>query len=374
MTRIRTTHTGSLPRPQELEAMIVARDAGDQVAGFEQAAAAAVDDAVRHQVAAGIDVVNDGEQGKQSYSTYVQDRLTGFEGESLGFGDLPELRDHPDFGPHMAGLMQSIHIKTPACVGPVRLRDPDAVKRDVERLLHAAADAGVPRERLFMSAASPGVIAFFFADRHYGDREAYLGDLAAAMRPEYEAIVEAGITLQLDCPDLAMARHLLFAESDLEEFRREISLNVEALNEALGTLPAERIRMHVCWGNYEGPHHRDVDLADILDVVLRARPNGISVEASNPRHGHEWRVFEGVTLPDGKYVIPGVVDSTSNFIEHPALVAQRLERYVSLLGPDRVMAGTDCGFGTFVGQAQVAPSIAWAKLTSLVEGAALLGS
>ena len=374
MTRIHTTHTGSLPRPQELEAMIVARDAGDQVAGFEQAAAAAVDDAVRHQVAAGIDVVNDGEQGKQSYSTYVQDRLTGFEGESLGFGDLPELRDHPDFGPHMAGLMQTIHIKTPACVGPVRLRDPDAVKRDVERLLQAAADAGVPRERLFMSAASPGVIAFFFADRHYGDREAYLGDLAAAMRPEYEAIVEAGITLQLDCPDLAMARHLLFAESELEEFRREITLNVEALNEALRTLPAERLRMHVCWGNYEGPHHRDVGLADILDVVLRAKPNGISVEASNPRHGHEWRVFEGVTLPDGKYVIPGVVDSTSNFIEHPALVAQRLERYVSLLGPDRVMAGTDCGFGTFVGLAQVAPSIAWAKLTSMVDGAALLGS
>jgi 5-methyltetrahydropteroyltriglutamate--homocysteine methyltransferase len=354
--------------------MIIARDDGEQVAGFDQAVAAAVDDVVRRQVAAGIDLLNDGEQGKPGYSTYVQDRLTGFEGESLGFGDLPELRDHPDFGPHMAGLMQTIHIRTPACVGPVRPRDPDAAKRDVDRLLRAAADAGIPRERLFMSAASPGVIAFFFADQHYGDREAYLGDLAAAMRPEYEAIVEAGITLQLDCPDLAMARHLLFAQSELDEFRREIALNVEALNEAVRTLPAERLRIHVCWGNYEGPHHRDAGLADILDVVLRAKANGISVEASNPRHGHEWQVFEDVTLPDGKYVIPGVVDSTSNFIEHPVLVAQRLDRYVSLLGPDRVMAGTDCGFGTFVGLVQVAPSIAWAKLSALVEGAALLGS
>jgi 5-methyltetrahydropteroyltriglutamate--homocysteine methyltransferase len=373
MTRIRTTHTGSLPRPHELEAMIVARDDGDQVVGFEQSVAAAVDDVVGRQVATGIDVLNDGEQGKQGYSTYVQDRLTGFEGESLGFGDLPELRDHPDYGPHMAGLMQTIHIRTPACVGPVRPKDPGAVTRDVERLLRAAAEAGVPRERLFMSAASPGVIAFFFADQYYGNREAYLSDLAAAMRPEYEAIVEAGITLQLDCPDLAMARHLLFAASELDEFRREIALNVEALNEALRTLPAERLRMHVCWGNYEGPHHRDVGLADILDMVIRAKPNGISVEASNPRHGHEWRVFEDVTLPDGKYVIPGVVDSTSNFIEHPALVAQRLERYVTLLGPERVMAGTDCGFGTFVGLAQVAPSVAWAKLSAMVEGAALLG-
>ena len=374
MTRIRTTHTGSLPRPPELEAMIVARDGGAQVEGIEDEVAAAVSDVVRRQAASSIDLLNDGEQGKQGYSTYVQDRLTGFEGESRGFGDLPELRDHPDYGPHMAGMMQAVHISTPAAVGPVRLKDPDAVRRDVDRLLRAAADAGVPRERLFMSAASPGVIAFFFADQYYGDREAYLGDLAAAMRPEYETIVEAGITLQLDCPDLAMARHLLFAESELEAFRREITLNVEALNEALRAVPAERLRMHVCWGNYEGPHHHDVELADIIDIVLRAKPNGISVEASNPRHGHEWQVFDGMTLPEGKYVIPGVVDSTSNFIEHPALVAQRLERYVGLLGPERVIAGTDCGFGTFVGLAQVAPSIAWAKLSAMVEGAALLGS
>jgi 5-methyltetrahydropteroyltriglutamate--homocysteine methyltransferase len=372
MPRIRTTHTGSLPRPSELEAMIVARDAGEETPGFDGQVVAAVDAAVRRQTEVGIDVVNDGEQGKPGYSTYVQDRLTGFEGEWPGFGDLPELRDYPDYGPHMAGLMQTIHIKTPACTGPVRLKDPGAVKRDVERLLRAADDAGVERDRLFMSAASPGVIAFFFADQFYGDREAYLADLAAAMRPEYEAIVEAGITLQLDCPDLAMARHLLFGDLGLEDFRREAMLNVEALNDALGSLPPERVRMHVCWGNYEGPHDHDVLLADIIDVVLRAKPNGLLVEASNPRHGHEWRVFEDVDLPDGKYVVPGVVDSTSNFVEHPALVAQRLERYVALLGPERVMAGTDCGFGTFVGLAQVAPSIAWAKLAAMVEGASLL--
>ena len=373
MSRIRTTHTGSLPRPHDLEEMIVEHDAGREPPGLEQRVAAAVDDVVRRQAETGIDLVNDGEQGKQGYATYVQDRLTGFDGESSGFGDLLELHDHPDYGAHMGALMQSIHIKTPACTGPVRLRDPDAVKRDVERLLKAAEAAGVERDRLFMSAASPGVIAFFFPDQHYGDREAYLGDLAAAMRPEYEAIVDAGITLQLDCPDLAMARHLLFADRELEEFRREITLNVAALNEALRDLPAERLRMHVCWGNYEGPHHHDVALSDVLDIVLRARPNGISIEASNPRHGHEWQAFEDVSLPEGKYVIPGVVDSTTNFIEHPALVAQRLQRFVSLLGPERVVAGTDCGFGTFVGLAQVAPSIAWAKLSAMVEGAALLG-
>ena len=374
MNRVRTTHTGSLPRPHELEAMIVARDEGVEEPGFEAHVDRAVGEAVRREVAVGLDVVNDGEQGKPGYATYVQDRLTGFEGESLGFGDLPELRDFPDYGPHMAALMRTIHISTPACVGPVGIRDPDAVRRDIERLLGAAAAAGVPPERLFLSAASPGVIAFFFADHYYGDRETYLGALAEAMRPEYEAIVSAGITLQLDCPDLAMARHLFFSDRELDEFRREIALNVEALDEALKGIPPERLRMHVCWGNYEGPHNRDVALADIIDVVARARPNGLSVEASNPRHGHEWRVFEDVRLPEGKYVIPGVVDSTTNFVEHPALVAQRLERYVALLGPERVMAGTDCGFGTFVGQAQVAPSIAWAKLASLVEGAALVGS
>mgnify|MGYP002347611431 CR=1 FL=1 len=372
MTKIRTTHTGSLPRPPELEAAIVAQDEGEAAEDLEAKVDAAVGDVVRRQAAAGLDVLSDGEQGKQGYSTYVQDRLTGFEGDSEGLGGLPELADFPDYGPHIAGLMEAVHVKTPACTGPVRLKDPEAVHGDIDRLLQAAEAAGVERSRLFMTAASPGVIAFFFADRHYGDREAYLADLAEAMRPEYEAIVKAGITLQLDCPDLAMARHLLFHEDSLEEFRRQAALNVEALNHALRGLPPERLRMHVCWGNYEGPHHHDVDLADIVDIIVGARPGGISVEAANPRHAHEWRVFEDVALPDGKYVIPGVVDSTSNFVEHPALVAQRLERYASLLGPERVMAGTDCGFGTLGGLGQVAPSIAWAKLSAVVEGAALV--
>ena len=371
MARIRTTHTGSLPRPHDLEAMIVARDEGGTAPGFEARVAAAVDDVVRRQADTGIDLLNDGEQGKAGYSTYVQDRLTGFEGETLPFGAPPEISDYPDYGAHMGQLMSTIHVKTPACVGPVRPRDTEAVGRDLERLLAAAEAAGVARERLFMSAASPGVIAFFFVDQHYGDREAYLADLAEAMRPEYEAIAAAGITLQLDCPDLAMARHLQYADRDLAGFRRDITVNVEALNRALRGVPAERARMHVCWGNYEGPHDRDVPLADILDIVLTAKPNGLSVEASNPRHEHEWRAFEGVRLPEGKYVIPGVVDSTSNFVEHPALVAQRLQRFSDLLGAERVVAGTDCGFGTFVGLAQVAPSIAWAKLGAMVQGAQL---
>ncbi len=373
MPHIRTTHTGSLPRPPQLEAMIVERDAGAGTPDFEDRVTAAVDDVVRRQSVLGIDLVNDGEQGKQGYATYVQDRLTGFEGETGAFGDLPELREHPDYAPHMAAVMQTIHMKAPACTGPVRLRDPGAVQRDIQRLLGAAEAAGVGKERLFLSAASPGVIAFFFADEYYGDREAYLADLAEAMRPEYEAIVAAGVTLQLDCPDLAMARHLLFAGEDLEAFRREIARNVDALNTALRAVPADRVRMHVCWGNYEAPHDHDVPLADIIDVVLGAKPAGLSVEASNPRHGHEWRVFEDAALPEGKYVIPGVVDSTSNFVEHPALVAQRIQRYVDVLGPERVVAGTDCGFGTFVGLAQVAPSIAWAKLAAMVEGAGLAG-
>jgi 5-methyltetrahydropteroyltriglutamate--homocysteine methyltransferase len=371
MARIRTTHTGSLPRPHDLEAMIVARDEGGAAPGFEARVAAAVDDVVRRQMDTGIDLLNDGEQGKAGYSTYVQDRLTGFEGEALPFGAPPELTDYPDYGAHMGQLMSTIHVKTPACVAPVRPRDTQAVNLDIERLLAAAQAAGVARERLFMSAASPGVIAFFFTDQHYGDREAYLADLAEAMRPEYEAIAAAGITLQLDCPDLAMARHLQYADRDLAAFRRDIAVNVEALNTALRGVPAERARMHVCWGNYEGPHDRDVPLADILDIVLTAKPNGLSVEASNPRHGHEWRAFEGVRLPEGKYVIPGVVDSTSNFVEHPELVAQRLQRFSHLLGAERVVAGTDCGFGTFVGLAQVTPSIAWAKLGAMVQGAEL---
>ena len=371
MASIRTTHTGSLPRPEELAGMIVQHDQGAEFPDLGERIASAVADVVHRQAEIGLSQINDGEQGKTGYSTYVRDRLTGFEGESPPFGSLPELSDHPDYAGRLAALAGGVYVNTPACTGPVRLRDPDSVRRDVENLLRAANDAGVERERLFMTAASPGVIAFFFPDEFYGDREAYLADLAAAMRPEYEAITQAGITLQLDCPDLAMARHIIFADRSLEEFRREVTLNVEALNEAVRNIDPQRMRVHVCWGNYEGPHTRDVGLGDIVDIILRARPSGISLESCNPRHAHEWSVWEQTTLPEGKYLIPGVVDSTTNFVEHPGLVAQRLERFASLVGAERVVAGTDCGFGTFVGLAQVVPTIVWAKLRSLVEGAEL---
>jgi 5-methyltetrahydropteroyltriglutamate--homocysteine methyltransferase len=368
---IRTTHTGSLPRPVDLAAMIVQREEGTEVPGFSERVDQAVGEAVRLQTAVGLDLVNDGEQGKSGYSTYVKERLTGFEGESRGLGGLPELADHPDFAERMGALMAQLHVRTPACTSSVRLRDPEAVGRDVQRLLRAAASAGVEQDRLFMTAASPGVISFFFENHYYADREEYLGALTEAMRQEYRTITDAGIILQLDCPDLAMSRHTIFADSTLQEFRSLISLNVAALNEAVRDIPPERMRMHVCWGNYEGPHTLDVALRDIIDIVLQARPAGLSLEACNPRHGHEWAVFQDVPLPKGKYLIPGVIDSTTNFVENPELVAQRIDRYTAIVGRERVVAGTDCGFGTFVGLSQVVPSVVWAKLRALADGARL---
>ena len=371
MASILTTHTGSLPRPADLAAMVVERDEGGTPAGLEQRVTAAVAEAVRLQAEIGLDIVNDGEQSKVGYSTYIKDRLTGFAGEPGGLSPLAELADFPDDAERMGLVLSGLQVRTPACTGPVRRRDDEAVGRDLENLRAAASAAGADMGQLFMTAASPGVIALFFEDRFYGDREQYLGALAEAMRPEYEAIVDAGVTLQLDCPDLAAGRHTVFAGLSLEEFRRDIALNVEALNHATRGISPERMRLHLCWGNYEGPHTHDVPLADIIDVVLDATPLGLSIEASNPRHGHEWTVFAGRPLPEGKYLIPGVIDSTSNFVEHPELVAQRLERFASVVGAERVVAGTDCGFGTFVGRPQVTPTVAWAKLRALVEGAGL---
>lgn len=371
MSTIRTTHTGSLPRVEGLSELLVAHDEGQAVEGLDEAVGRAVADVVRHQQEVGLDLINDGEQGKIGYSTYVKERLTGFDGESQGLTGLPELAAHPDYAERMFSQIGEIRVDTPACTGPIELRDPQAVGHDIENLTNAADAAGVPRDRLFMTAASPGVVSVFFADQHYGDREAYLKAIADAMRAEYRAIAEAGITLQLDCPDLAMSGNLMLADVPLDEFRTVIEANVEALNDALRDVPAERSRIHLCWGNYEGPHTLDVGLADIIDIVLGAKPAGIVMEAANPRHGHEWAVFQDVKLPEDKYVVPGVVDSTSNFVEHPELVAQRLLNYARLVGPERVMAGTDCGFGTFVGLAQVAPSITWAKFASMVQGAKL---
>jgi 5-methyltetrahydropteroyltriglutamate--homocysteine methyltransferase len=305
---------------------------------------------------------------KPSYATYIKDRLDGFGGEShpLTYQDLV---DFPELAKKVFGDPGRSRRRTPACTGPISVRDAEAANRDAANL-RAAVDS-VQVEEGFMSAASPGVIALFFRDDHYGDREAYLFAIAEAMRVEYEAVTDAGFVLQIDCPDLAMGRHIQFADKSIEEFKREARLNIAALNHALANIEPDRLRMHLCWGNYEGPHHYDVPLADIIDVVFEARPSAIALEGANPRHGHEWKVFEDVKLPDGKVIIPGVIESKANFIEHPELIAQRILRYANLVGRENVMAGSDCGYGTWVGQAAVDPDVVWAKLAALHEGAEL---
>jgi 5-methyltetrahydropteroyltriglutamate--homocysteine methyltransferase len=368
--RFLTTHTGSLPRPDDLIRMMFAREEGVPVdhTALADRIRSAVAQIVRKQTEAGIAVVNDGEMSKPSYATYVKDRLNGFGGSSqpLQYRDLV---DFPEMAKRVFGDPGRSRRRTPACTGPVSVRDPAAARTDVENLRSAVGP--LAPEDVFMSAASPGVISLFFRDDHYHDHEAYLFAIADAMRHEYETIAGAGFVLQVDCPDLAMGRHIQFASLSLEEFRKMARLHVEALDHALADIPPEQLRLHLCWGNYEGPHHYDVPLADVLDIVLAARPRGLSFEAANPRHAHEWKVFERVKLPPDKVVIPGVLDSTTNFIEHPELVAERIARYARLVGRENVIAGTDCGFGTWVGQAAVDPDIVWAKLASLAEGARL---
>jgi len=366
--RILTTHTGSLPRPPDLIRTMFAREEGVPVdtAALAARIRLAVAEVVRKQVDAGLAVVNDGEVSKPSYATYIKDRLTGFGGTSqaLRYRDLV---DFPEMAKRVFGDPGRARRKTPACTGPIAVRDPAAAQADVDNL--KAAVAAAPAEDVFVSAASPGVISLFFRDDHYRDHEKYLFAIADAMRHEYETVARAGFTLQLDCPDLAMGRHIQFADLDLAAFRRMAALHLSALDHAVARIPPEQLRMHLCWGNYEGPHHHDVPLADLLDLVFAARPQAVSFEAANPRHAHEWKVFEQVKVPAGKIVIPGVLDSTTNFIEHPDLVAERITRFARLVGRENVIAGTDCGFGTWVGQAAVDPDIAWAKLQSLAEGA-----
>ena len=368
--RFLTTHTGSLPRAEDLVRAMFARESGVPVdrAALASRIGAAVADVVRRQVEAGVDVVSDGEQSKPSYATYVKDRLSGFGGEShpLQYRDLV---DFPELARRVFGDPGRSRRRTPACDGPIRVANPEAVGADVDQF--RAALAGAPVAGAFLSAASPGVISLFFRNEHYPSHEAYLAAIAEAMRHEYQAVVEAGFLLQVDCPDLAMGRHIQFADRSLAEFRRMAHLHVEALNHALAGLPPDRLRLHLCWGNYEGPHHHDVPLADIIDIAFTARPSTLSFEAANPRHAHEWRLFERVRLPEGKVLVPGVLESKSNFIEHPELVAQRIGRYAHLVGRENVMAGTDCGYGTWVGQAAVDPDVVWAKLASMAEGARL---
>ena len=368
--RFLTTHAGSLPRPEDLTRTMFAKAEGVPVDAASLAArvGTAVAEIVARQLDAGVDIVNDGEMSKPSYATYVKDRLTGFGGTTkrpvyqdlVGFPGI-EKRVFNDPG--------RARRSAPGCNGPIALRDPDAVETDIANLQHAR--SGKNPAGTFMSAASPGVISLFFGNDHYPSHEAYLFAIAEAMRAEYKAIVDAGVMLQLDCPDLAMGRHIQFAELDLAAFRKMAQLHVAALNHAVADLPPERMRLHLCWGNYEGPHHRDVAIRDILDIAFTARPAGLSFEAANPRHAHEWKVFETVRVPDGKVLIPGVIESKSNFVEHPELIAQRIERYANLVGRDNVIAGSDCGYGTWVGQAAVDPDVVWAKMAALAEGARL---
>ncbi len=366
--RILTTHTGSLPRPRDLTTMLEALDAGQlaDAAAFEARVRGAVAEVVRRQIDAGVDIVNDGEQGKVGYSTYVRHRLTGFGGQSAA----AVRADWADFPEAAARGERRSTVARPACNGPIEWKDRTAVARDVQTL-RAALDGVQPAEA-FMTAASPGVIAHFLKNEHYPTREAYLARLVDVMKEEYDAIHRAGFLLQVDCPDLAMGRHLAFPDVGNAEFVKIAEANVEALNHALRDIPPDRLRLHLCWGNYEGPHHRDIPLREILPVVLRARPQALSFEGANPRHEHEWIVFREVRLPDDRIIVPGVLDSTTNFIEHPELVAQRLVRYAETVGRERVIAGTDCGFATFARSVnQVEPEIAWAKLRAMAEGARL---
>ncbi|MBE3604349.1 cobalamin-independent methionine synthase II family protein [bacterium] len=367
--RILTTHTGSLPRPDDLMTMLRAREAGEahDAAALAERIRSSVAETVARQARAGIDIVNDGEMGKPSYATYVKDRLTGFEGGKSAPIFAADLGEFPSFTKRGGRESGVTAMKRPSCVGPIEYRGLDALRTDIANLKSAAAGAKI--EETFMSAASPGVVSFFLSDNYYHDHERYIRAIAEAMRAEYEAIVEAGLILQVDCPDLAMSRHIQFKNLSLKEFRKTIELHIDALNHALANVPPERARLHLCWGNYEGPHHHDVPFADIADIVFKARPQGLSYEASNPRHEHEWETFKEIKPPDGKILIPGVIDSVTNFIEHPKLVAQRIANLANLVGRENVIAGTDCGFGTIAGVSRVDGEIAWAKLAAMAEGA-----
>ncbi len=368
--RFLCTHTGSLPRPEDLIKAMYAKEEGIPIdrTALGQRIKAAVAEVVGKQAEAGIDLINDGEMSKPSYATYIKDRLKGFGGTGNTFV-YQDLAEFPRLEKRVFGDPGRSRRKTPACNAAISVGDEAAAGIDVANL--KAALAGVKSEGAFMSAASPGVISLFFRNDHYPSFEKYIFAIAEAMRHEYETVAKAGIVLQLDCPDLGMGRHIQYADLSVAEFRKRAELHIEALNHATANIPMEQLRMHLCWGNYEGPHHCDVPLKDIVDVVFKARPQALSFEAANPRHAHEWTVFETVKLPDGKILIPGVLESKSNFIEHPELVAQRIARYAKLVGRENVIAGSDCGYGTWVGQAAVDPDVVWAKLKAMADGARL---
>lgn len=375
MTKILTSHVGSLPRTQEVVDFIFARENGKMydVNGFATCMSAACAETVRRQVEAGIDIVSDGETSKISYATYVKDRYTGFSGDSPR--NAPgDLKLFPGFLERLANDGGTPQYARPMCTGEVVSKGQSELLADITNLQAGMAAHGA--ERGFMNAASPGVISLFLHNQHYATREAYLAALADAMKAEYETIVGAGLDLQLDCPDLALSRHMLFADLSDDEFLAVATMHVEALNHALRDIDPARVRVHICWGNYEGPHVCDIDMDKVFGTLMSTRARYVLFETSNPRHAHEWTVFRDRAgeIPDDKILVPGVVDTTTNFVEHPELVAQRIERFVDIVGAERVIAGSDCGFGTFAGFGAVDPDIAYAKLAALAEGAALASS
>ena len=368
--RILTTHVGSLPRPLELRQLLVAKDKGEPYdrAELERQTRDAVLAIVRRQAATGVDIVNDGEMSKPGYSTYVADRLSGFAGHEPAKPRL-DTRDHPNFMAAYERMTGANVARRSVCVGPITVRDREPLNQDIANLRDALAQVGVAEG--FMTAASPGLVPVFQNNRHYPSHEAYVEAIAAAMQEEYEAIVEAGFVLQLDCPDLAMAHHTSFQDLNEADFLKRAAFHVEVLNHALRNVPADRCRIHICWGNYEGPHDHDIDFAKVAPILVKAKPMALVVEAANPRHAHEWRVWQDVKLPDDKILIPGVLDTSTNYVEHPELIAERLCRFADLVGRERVIAGSDCGFGTFAGYGKLDPDISFKKLRAMVEGAAL---
>ncbi len=368
--RIFTTHVGSLPRPKEVSDLLFAQDRGDSYdpAEFDATIRRGVADAVSRQSEAGIDIVSDGEMGKISYATYIRHRLTGFEGDSAR-PTPQDLDEYPEYRDRLVAGGASAKYRRPVCKGAIKVKDLTPLKDDISRM-QAALSKGHAVEG-FMNSVSPGTIAVFQPNEYYPSHEAYMAALAGAMRSEYEMIVGSGLLLQVDCPDLAMGRHSRFRNMTDEEFLKAAEIQVDALNHALANVPADRVRMHVCWGNYEGSHVHDMPLDRILPIALRAKPMVLLLEGANPRHEHEWEIWERVKLPDDKVLIPGVIASCSNYVEHPTLVSQRILRYANLLGRERVIAGTDCGFGTFAGFGPVYPPFCWMKLRSLAEGARL---
>lgn len=371
--RILTTHTGSLPRPPSLLARLESLDqrtiATD--AAFEAEVEQAVHAIVRRQLEMGVDVVNDGEQGKVGYATYVTDRLTGFEGESRRRPPHIEFEQYREYYRRSGERsIPATDVKTPACTGPITWRGTEQIQRDLDRFTRAL--QGVAPADTFLTAASPGVVWYFLENLYYPSHEAYIQALAEAMKEEYNAIDRAGFNVQVDCPDLGGGwNRPQFADKSVADFRKLVALHVEALNHALAEIPPDRLRMHICWGNFEGPHTRDIPLGEIIDILLTARPAAISFEGANPRHEHEWKIFQDVKLPEGKVLIPGVLDSTTNFVEHPELVAERIVKYARLVGRENVIAGTDCGFATFANQYNVHPTITWVKFQAMAEGARL---